>query len=503
MKKHKLNISKKNFLHNILLTALICGIIFSYMAFYMPNVYLEKKIEKAENDAIEVHKSFVKNKNYTNLDSLAKQGMYSYFVENDTNKIVFSSMHLQANLTAKSYSLRRFLDYMQNDSFENFDKDEFISYLNPIGKELEKELYKFVDIDSIGKNKTKAEDQTIVKQIDGAMFLKFESRSKESVASNIIIVSKEDDGVYVSIYPYILNSIKDIKSTVISAFPLIFLLIVLIVFLLNRIYSKTITDPIIKMSDFTRKSKNEKDAKYDLEINTNDEIEELSNNLKTLYESLTESYKDLERNSKKREIFVKATSHELKTPLQTAILLNDSMINKFGKYSDTDKYLPELRNKLYKIQVLIDDLLFMNKIDESPIFENIDLALVMKESIENHSNMILEKNLDVKVEGEKIDYTDYDHFRIIFDNLIKNAIENTDYNGNIICEFKEDIIIKNHPTHIDQKTLQSITEPFVSSKKNSSSGIGLYIAKNLLMDMKYDLDIDYKENTFIVKIIKL
>lgn len=503
MKKHKLNISEKNFLHNILLTTLICGMIFSYMAFYMPNVYLEKKIEKAENDAVEVHKSFVKNKNYTNLDSLARQGMYSYFVENNTNKIVFSSMHLQANVTAKSDNLKKFLDYMQNDSFKEFDEDEFISYLKPIGKELEKEFYKFIDIESIDKIKTKEDNQTIVKQLDGLMFLKMESRTKDSVATNIVIVSKEDDGVYVSIYPYILNSINDIKSTIISAFPLIFLLIVLIVFWLNRIYSKSITEPIIKMSNFTKRSKNEKDAKYDLEINTNDEIEELSNDIKALYESLTKSYKDLERNSKKREIFVKATSHELKTPLQTAILLNDSMINKFGKYSDTDKYLPELREKLYKIQVLIDDLLFMNKIDESPIFEDIDLALVMKESIENHSNMILEKNLDVKVEGTKIDYTDYDHFRIIFDNLIKNAIENTDYNGNIICEFKEDIVIKNYPTYIDEKTLENITEPFVSSKKKSSSGIGLYIAKNLLMDMKYDLKIDYKENTFIVKIIKL
>lgn len=308
--------------------------------------------------------------------------------------------------------------------------------------------------------------------------------------------------IYLTAFPNIFNSISDIKSTVISAFPVIFLLIVMIVFLLNKIYSKSITQPILKMNNFTKVSKNQKNAKYDLEIHTNDEIEELSNNLKLLYETLTENYKILEKNTKKKEIFIKSTSHELKTPLQTAILLNDSMIEKIGKYEDTDKYLPELRKKLYQIQILIDDLLFMNKIDENPIMENLKLSEIMKESVKNHHDLIAEKNLKVTIKGEKSDIVDYDHFRIIFDNLLKNAIEYTDFGGNICCDFNDVIEISNNPTTVDKNLLKKITHPFVSSTKNKSKGIGMYIVENLLEDMNYKIKLVYSNETFTVKILK-
>lgn len=276
----------------------------------------------------------------------------------------------------------------------------------------------------------------------------------------------------------------------------------MIVFLLNKIYSKSITQPILKMNNFTKVSKNQKNAKYDLEIHTNDEIEELSNNLKLLYETLTENYKILEKNTKKKEIFIKSTSHELKTPLQTAILLNDSMIEKIGKYEDTDKYLPELRKKLYQIQILIDDLLFMNKIDENPIMENLKLSEIMKESVKNHHDLMAEKNLKLTIKGEKSDIVDYDHFRIIFDNLLKNAIEYTDSGGNIICDFNDVIEISNNPTTVDKNLLNKITHPFVSSTKNKSKGIGMYIVENLLEDMNYKIKIVYSNETFTVKILK-
>ena len=256
------------------------------------------------------------------------------------------------------------------------------------------------------------------------------------------------------------------------------------------------------MNNFTKVSQNQKNAKYDLEIHTNDEIEELSNNLKLLYETLTENYKILEKNTKKKEIFIKSTSHELKTPLQTAILLNDSMIEKIGKYEDTDKYLPELRKKLYQIQILIDDLLFMNKIDENPIMENLKLSEIMKESVKNHHDLIAEKNLKVTIKGEKSDIVDYDHFRIIFDNLLKNAIEYTDFGGNICCDFNDVIEISNNPTTVDKNLLNKITHPFVSSTKNKSKGIGMYIVENLLEDMNYKIKIVYSNETFTVKILK-
>lgn len=506
MNNLKLNISQKNFLYNIILTVLICTIIFSYMAFYMPNVYLEKKLDSAESNALSVHDSFVTNKNYDKINILAKDNMMSVFIPENSDNVTVCAMRFNATIRVKNPQIKNLIDFMKNGDNKNLtqkDVDSFVlKYIKPISQDLTKNLSSFVTIKKSKIISVKSNDTINFKRQKDNMILKFQSTEKDSTATNLVIMSKRDDGMYITMFPYIFNSISDIKSTVISAFPVIFLLIVFIVFLSNKFYSKSITKPIIDMTNFTIKSKNQKNANYDLRIHTNDEIEELSNNLKSLYETLTENYKTLEKNSKKKEIFIKSTSHELKTPLQTAILLNDSMITKIGKYKDTDKYLPELRDKLYKIQILIDDLMFMNKIDENPIMEKMDLAEIMRESVNNHSDLIVSKNLNVTVNGETTDVVDYDHFRIIFDNLLKNAIEYTENNGSIVCDFQGDITIKNSPTFVDESIIKKIAEPFVSSTKSKSKGIGMYIVDNLLEDMNYKMNLNYDGRTFSVHLVK-
>ncbi len=500
MTKHKLNISEKNFLYNLILTLLICALIFSYMAFYMPQVYLEKKTEAAQEDVLKVHESFVKNKSYKGLDSLVKEGMYSYYIPKGENDIYFSSLRLNTSITVKNQKLAELLRYMEEDDFKDIDIKDFKKRLSPLANELKGELGKFFEINKIDQVKTESDDRTSIKILDDAIFMNFSTKSQDTLATNLIVLSKKDSGTYVSFYPFIFSSIKDIKSTVFAAFPVIFLFVVIIVFLLNRVYSKSITEPIIKMTNFTRKSKYEKSTVYDLDIRTKDEIEELSENLKSLYETLTENYKDLEKNSKRREIFIKSTSHELKTPLQSAILLNESMIAKMGKYEDRDKYLPKLRENLYKLQVLIDDLLYMNKIDEDPILEDLDLALIMKEAINNHQDLLDEKNISAQVLGEKISKIDYSRFKIIFDNLLKNAIENTEKGGSIESDFTDKITISNGPTSVKTKDLDVLFDPFVSEKKSKSKGMGLYIVKYLLEDMGFAIELSYKEGKFVVEI---
>ncbi|MDD7306650.1 MAG: HAMP domain-containing sensor histidine kinase [Peptoniphilaceae bacterium] len=466
----------------------------------MPKVYLEKKLEATEDDLVEVHENFVKNKTYKNMESQLKNGMYSYYIPKGKNELYFSSPDLNAYLTVKNQKLINFLKYFGEDDLKKIDLDDFKMHLRPIIDEFSKEFSKFANLNHFDLIKRKSDDKMSIKSVDGNLIMKFSSRSKDYLATNLIILSRNKKGTYVSSYPFIFSNISDIKSTVFSAFPVIFLFVIIIIFLLNRVYSKSLTEPIIKMSNFTRNSKFDKNAKYDLEIKTDDEIEELSDNLKNLYETLTQNYIKLEKNSKRKEIFVKSSSHQLKTPLQAAILLNESMIAKIGKYKDWEKYLPELRKKLYKIQVLIDDLLYMNKLDESILLEDLDLSLIMKESIDNHKDLILDKNIATQIEGQKIAKVDYNYFKVIFDNLIKNAIENTDKNGKISIDFQNQIKIENYPTSISDYDLERLFDPFVSGKKQKSNGMGLYIVKYLLDDMNYDIKLSFKEKTFTVEI---
>ena len=157
MTKHKLNISEKNFLYNLILTLLICALIFSYMAFYMPQVYLEKKTEAAQEDVLKVHESFVKNKSYKGLDSLVKEGMYSYYIPKGENDIYFSSLRLNTSITVKNQKLAELLRYMEEDDFKDIDIKDFKKRLSPLANELKGELGKFFEInkiDQVRRNQT-------------------------------------------------------------------------------------------------------------------------------------------------------------------------------------------------------------------------------------------------------------------------------------------------------------------------------------------------------------
>lgn len=131
MIKHKLNISEKNFLYNLILTLVICALIFSYMAFYMPQVYLEKKTDSAQEDVLRVHQSFVQNKSYKGLDSQVKEGMYSYFIPKGANDVYFSSKGLSTQITVQNPKLKDLLRYMEDGDLKDIDMEDFKQKIKP------------------------------------------------------------------------------------------------------------------------------------------------------------------------------------------------------------------------------------------------------------------------------------------------------------------------------------------------------------------------------------
>ncbi len=103
-------------------------------------------------------------------------------------------------------------------------------------------------------------------------------------------------------------------------------------------------------------------------VGTQDEIGILSENVNALYQSLLTTIDDLqEENARVSEAeaakvdFLRAASHELKTPVTALGGMLDNMIMGIGRYRDWETYLPVCRDMVNKFGVMIQEILDASK----------------------------------------------------------------------------------------------------------------------------------------------
>ena len=81
--------------------------------------------------------------------------------------------------------------------------------------------------------------------------------------------------------------------------------------------------------------------------------------------------------NKRQEVFLRASSHQLKTPVAASLLLVEGMIDEVGKYKDTKEYLPKVKIQLESMRKIIDELLDASKKQEEIRRNNIRIELLL------------------------------------------------------------------------------------------------------------------------------
>lgn len=206
-----------------------------------------------------------------------------------------------------------------------------------------------------------------------------------------------------------------------------------------------------------------------------------------------------------RKDFVANVSHELKTPL--------TVLNGYLEVLEStntnpnpivNKALSEMEQQSKRMQVLIEDLLILSRIESSSerIFENVVDMNAMLEQIQIES-LSLNKEKSHKIEFE-IDKNLRVHgveteLRSACSNLIFNAIHYTPNKGKIKVIWKRDVngalfAVRDNGDGIEAKHLRRLTERFyrvdkARSRKTGGSGLGLSIVKHVLHHHNANLDI--------------
>ena len=259
---------------------------------------------------------------------------------------------------------------------------------------------------------------------------------------------------------------------------------------------------------------------YEIEIDSISE-DELSILKNEIYKT-TIMLKEAAENSNKDKLNLKKSlediSHQLKTPLTSILVMLDNIIEDSNMEEKIrNDFIVDIKRNVLNINFLVQSLLKLSKFDANTVHfvkqEN-DLKTIVEESIKNVSTLCDLRNINIKLnikENSKIICDDKWQTEALT-NIIKNAIEHSKNNSNIIINIENNnvysmIEVINFGEGIAKKDIKHIFERFYRGKntKTDSIGIGLALAKTIIEEDKGTISVESNklETKFIIKYYKI
>jgi len=226
----------------------------------------------------------------------------------------------------------------------------------------------------------------------------------------------------------------------------------------------------------------------DIEIKTNDEIEQLA-------VSFNYMKKQLAKTEEIRREFIASISHDLRTPLTSIRGFVEAMIDNVIEPQDHNKYLNFIQDETSRLTRLTDEILQSAKIQSGSIKlhrENLKIKGIMETVLSSLKVSADEKSIVILLEyKEELQvFADEDRLKQILINILGNAIKYTENGGNINIQVKDMFTkvlftVKDTGIGISQKDLPFIFEKFYRADKSRQSsqggtGLGLSIVKSLV-----------------------
>lgn len=341
-------------------------------------------------------------------------------------------------------------------------------------KNIDFELYKYDILKYNSSNEFQLNNKELLNIIDNRIPTIVEIHNKKHylfatfyLKDETLIYKKSIESVYSNMY-------KNIKISIYVLF--IFNIFIIIV---SYILSKYITNPLKKLDNEMKKISN---GNYNIKLEERkDELGKLAHNFNNMAYSIKE-------NIDNKQIFIENLAHEMNTPL-TSIKGYAEAIEKFDiSIDDKNKYLKYIQDESTRIKDMYKKLLILAYNDNIEFkiidFNKIitDLKIDLKDKLNNH-NLIIKNSCNYFLGDEIL-------FSICLSNLIRNAINNSSNNTNIIINTYElgnykYIEVIDEGIGISKENINKIFEPFYRidknrSRNNGGSGLGLSLVKNII-----------------------
>lgn len=498
----------KNLLYTVIVTSILTILVLGYFVLMLPSLYVDYMSNDNYNSIIEQHRGYLRDGSYVNVN-IKNPSSLTLDISLSDDSFVITGKAFQTIITPDTDEMRTlFMD------IKSYGKSQIASFrkldnkLNQdvLTKEFEEKFLEWKD--AFLKQVTFLEELpfTLRTESDTSFFeYQWEETTKfhylstdtfvleagvadgENHYTNYIGLTFNSDRIVISYLPTMTPQMNEIRPIVLHSLPMLLAVIILFALVVSYLYSNGIVDPIIKLVKHTERVKlSGLTSNVKLPVKGNDEIAMLVDTLNGLYEELDKNYKSLENTNnelkaknKGQEVFLRSSSHQLKTPVAAALLLVDGMINQIGKYKDTNLYLPELKKQLLSMSKIVEDILYLSRSEENISFEKVDLNKFIANQLSNYEIPLAEGGFNLVTDYgiNSVITTDTNLLAIIFDNLISNGIVHSKEGATITITTKANQFeIYNSHAHIDEDLMPNIFEPFISGVHSGNGhGLGLYI----------------------------
>lgn len=547
--KSRIKLGERNLFYSMVLAGCMLTFLVGYFVYMLPSLYVDYTMEQNLQSIKAQHKMYVQSGSYADVQVKNPTACFSIKIPDMEDSIYLATKFFSVKVDVEDPKIRELFAefrsllkaYDQNSGESNiYDTDNFgerfaekaEEWGGTLGGTFQSMISEMACVplqiqvleQQSMENEYHNEYRKVHRVSDELIIFEMGVEDRSSRYINYMAVQRTEGSLILTFLPVVTPDMNEIRPIVFQSLPMLGAVIFLLVLLFSQIYSRGIVSPIVRLVQHTEQMKNsrgfqqipkDKDLSDVLSLRK-DEIGALAVTIDALYQTIRTKYEELEEKNqalaeenKRQEVLLRASSHQLKTPISAALLLVDGMQNKIGRYQDTQTYLPKVKEQLLSMKKMVEDILYLNHCGETVDIQRIELRRVLETKLEVYRIAIADRQLEIQVEGLERVVIDTDEtlFAQILDNILSNVVNYTPQKERVqITLTALELWIKNTGIQIDVDILPHIFEPFVSGNhekpagQSSSHGLGLYIAAYYARKLGMRIDISNQEDGVVTVI---
>lgn len=220
------------------------------------------------------------------------------------------------------------------------------------------------------------------------------------------------------------------------------------------------------------------------DVKRRDEIGELNRSLQTMSGELQQRWDDERALERRRQEFVAAASHELKTPLALMRGYTEGLEQDIG---DREQYLAGMEREIDRMNALVLDMLEetrLERMEQLQQLETVNLSCLVKDLLDEMAPLFQGLNLSVQLEEGVTCPGDRSLLERGIGNLLSNAARYCSPGGQVRITLTSGpvLTVENDADPIPEEELPRLYELFYRGDKardRSGSGMGLAIARRI------------------------